>query len=243
MSSIAQNLILEDTIIACGSSNIILTSPNPSNINVWTKDGEQENIIAPTMNVQSSGWYHLYSATTGLNDLPLCMTFVLSNNYTGLINVPAGYLITDVQLAWWGTPNTNCTNPVVGSCQFDVKTIVERGLFGRRAFQYFSGSFPDPCNGVQKSLFLKLMCSPFVHDSVYVRILPSLNITPLLDATICDGALVSMSAPLMTCDTTYITIDSLTLPVNNTVINSIALIQGKEYRLKVKNAVSYGGGS
>jgi hypothetical protein len=243
LSGFAQNLILEDTIIACGSNNIILTSPNPSIMNVWTKDGEQENIIAPAMNVQSSGWYHLYSATSGINDVPLCMTFDLSNNWTGLINVPEGYMITDVQLAWWGTPNTNCANPTVSSCQLDVKTIVERGLLGRRNFQYFGGSFPDPCSGVYKSLFLKLLCSPFVHDSVYVAILPSLNLTPLSDATICDGEFISMSAPLITCDTNYITIDSLTLPSNNTIINSIALIQGREYRLKVKNAISFGGGS
>lgn len=232
-----------DSMTICGQSSFTVNLQNPSAVNVWMKQGEGEIIISPSMTVNSSGWYHVFSANPGgANDTLICNTFNASNNYTSLLNVPNGYLITGIENALWGNPNTTCSSPSAGWCNMDVTSIVSRSLIGQQNIQYQSGQFPDPCTGTQKYLFLKLKCSPFVHDSIYVNFLPSVNVQ-ISDTTVCNELPVQITLPSLTCDTTFQMIESLTLPLNNTTISSTNLEQGQLYRLTVNNAVSYGGGA
>ena len=235
--------IQQDSITICGQSSYTITLQNPSSLNVWMKNGESEIVISESMTVNSSGWYHVYSSNPGgSTDISICNTFNSSNNYTSGLNIPSGYLISGVQTALWGTPNTNCANPTASSCNLDVTNIVSRSLIGHNNFQFFSGSFPDPCVGIQKWLFLKMTCSPYVHDSIYVGFLPTPNIQ-INDISSCDNNAVEMTLPPLICDTIIQIIDSLNVPINNSTISSLALEKGQLYRIKVKNAVSYGGGS
>ncbi|MFM6935420.1 MAG: T9SS type A sorting domain-containing protein [Flavobacteriales bacterium] len=232
-----------DSMTICGQSSFTINLQNPSVMNVWMKQGEGEIVISPTMTVNSSGWYHVFSANPGgVNDTLICNSFDVTNNYTSMLNVPSGYLITGIENALWGNPNTTCSSPSAGWCNMDVTSIVSRSLIGMQNIQYQSGQFPDPCTGTQKYLFLKLKCSPFVHDSIYVNFLPAVNIQ-ISDTTVCNELPVQITLPSMICDTTFQTIGSLTLPLNNTSISSTNLEQGQLYRLSVNNAVSYGGGA
>lgn len=232
-----------DSVTICGQSTYTISLQNPGSINVWTKNGENEIIISQNLTVNSSGWYHVYTTNPGgANDISVCNTFNAANNYTSMLNVPAGYLISSIQNALWGTPNTNCLNPTPSSCNLNVSSIVSRSLIGHKNHQYYSGSFPDPCNGTQKYLFLKYQCTPYIHDSIYVGFIPSSTVH-VQDVMACNDQSVSVSLNTLYCDTTFEIIDSLNLPVNNTTISSTALIKGQLYRIKVKNTVSYGGGS
>ncbi len=232
-----------DSIIVCGQSSYTINLQNPASMNVWTKEGEGETVLAQSMIVNSSGWYHVYSLNPGTgNDIAVCNTFDVSNGYTSVLNVPTGYLISGIQNAFWGTPNTNCTNPSPGPCNIDVTSIVSRSLIGKPSFVYQSGQFPDPCVGTQKLLFLKLICTPYQHDSVFVSLIPSLNIQ-IPDTITCNDNSFQITLPPLNCDTLYQVVDSLNLPINNTTISSVSLDKGQLYRLKVKNAVSYGGGA
>ncbi len=232
-----------DSIIVCGQSSYTINLQNPTSMNVWTKEGEGETVVAQSMVVNSSGWYHVYSLNPGTgNDISVCNTFDVSNGYTSVLNVPTGYLISGIQNAFWGTPNTNCTNPSPSSCNIDVTSIVLRSLIGKTSFVYQSGQFPDPCIGTQKLLFLKLICTPYQHDSVFVSLIPSLNIQ-IPDTLTCNDNSFQITLPPLNCDTLYQVVDSLNLPINNTTISSVSLDKGQLYRLKVKNAVSYGGGA
>ncbi len=232
-----------DSITVCGQSSYTINLQNPSTLNVWMKQGEGEIVISPSMTVNSTGWYHVFSSNPGgVNDTLICNTFNATNNYTSMLNVPSGYLVSGLENALWGNPNTNCSSPSAGWCNMDVASIVSRSLIGQQNIQYQSGQFPDPCTGTQKYLFLRLKCSPFVHDSIYVNILPSSNIQ-ISDTIICDELPIQISVPSLICDTTYQMIETLNLPIDNTTISSIALEKGQLYRLSVNNAVSYGGGA
>jgi hypothetical protein len=232
-----------DSVIVCGQSSYTITLQNPSALNVWTKQGEGEIVVSQSMVAKSSGWYHVYSANPGgANDISICNTLNAANGYTSMLNIPSGYLISGIQNALWGTPNINCSNPSPSSCNLDVTSIVSRSLIGHRDFQYYSGQFPDPCVGTQKLLFLKLQCSPYIHDSIYVGILPSANFQ-INDTITCNENPITFSLPALNCDTLYQVVDSLNLPINNTTISTVPLEQGQLYRIKVKNAVSFGGGA
>jgi hypothetical protein len=232
-----------DSMTICGQSSFTINLQNPSTMNVWMKQGEGEIVISPSMTVNSSGWYHVFSTNPGgANDIFICNTFNASNNYTSMLNVPNGYLITGIENALWGNPNTTCSSPSAGWCNMDVTSIVSRSLIGQQNIQYQSGQFPDPCTGTQKYLFLKLKCSPFVHDSIYVNFLPSVNVQ-ISDTTVCNELPVQITLPSLICDTTFQMIESLILPLDNTTISSTNLDQGQLYRLSVNNAVSYGGGA
>jgi hypothetical protein len=235
--------ILPDSILVCNQTSYTISPQNAGALNVWTKQGENEIIISQDLTVTSSGWYHLYTANPGEgSDISICNVFNSSNSYTSSLNIPSGYMITQIQNALWGTPNTNCANPTASSCNLEVSNIISRSLIGHRNKVFYSGNFPDPCTGTNKYLFLKLTCTPYISDSIYVSII---NTSPIdiQDYSVTNDEPIEISIPELICDTTYLTIDSLNLPLNNTTILSQPLTAGNIYRLKVKNAVSYGGGS
>ena len=121
-----QNLFTQDTLTVCSQGSYDMVSPFPSNFNVWKKTGEEEVIVSSTMTFRSSGWYHLYTSSPGVNDVSVCQLFNLSNSYAASLNVPDGYHITSLQIALWGTPNINCSNPTPSSCNTNVTSIINR---------------------------------------------------------------------------------------------------------------------
>jgi gliding motility-associated-like protein len=237
-----QNLFTQDTLTVCGQSSYDMVSPFPSNFNVWKKTGEEEVIVSSTMTFRSSGWYHLYTSTTGANDVSICQVFNSSNSYTASLNVPAGYQITSLQIALWGTPNINCVNPTPGSCNTNVTSILSRSFVGKSDITYFSGSFPDPCNGTAKYLYAKYICTPYIHDSIYVNVIPS-QTSNVPDFVSCNNLNQEITLNQLSCDTTFQYIQTITQSANNTTQSTLTLEKGQLYRLKVSNTISFGGGA
>jgi hypothetical protein len=242
ISALGQNLFTQDTLTVCSQGSYDIVSPFPSNFNVWKKTGEEEVIVSSTMSFRSSGWYHLYTSSTGVNDVSICQVFNLSNSYTASLNVPLGYQITSLQIALWGTPNVNCSNPTPSSCNTNVTSIINRSLVGKTNFTYYSGDFPDPCTGTQKYLYTKYTCTPYVHDSIYVNIIPSQTLN-VPDFVSCNNLNHEITLNQLSCDTTFQLIQTITQSANNTTQATLSLDKGQLYRLKVSNTVSFGGGA
>jgi hypothetical protein len=238
-----QNLFTQDTLTVCGQSSWDFTSPFPSAFNVWKKSGEEEVIVSPTMTFRSSGWYHLFSSTIGVNDISVCQVFNLANSYTASLNVPLGHQITGLQIALWGTPNVNCANPTPSSCNLNVTSILNRSFLGKTNFTYYSGEFSDPCLGTQKYLYAKYICTPYVHDSIYINIIPFSPTINVSDTISCDNSNQIVILPTLTCDTTFQLIQTLSQSANNTSQSTLTLDKGQLYRLKISNTVSFGGGA
>lgn len=237
-----QNLFTQDTLTICGQGSYDLSSAFPSAFNVWKKSGEDEVIVSSTMTFRSSGWYHLYTSTLGVNDVSVCQVFNLSNSYAASLNVPDGYHITSLQIALYGTPNVNCSNPTPSSCNTNVTSIINRSLVGKTNFTYYSGDFPDPCPGTQKYLYAKYTCTPYIHDSIYVNILPSQTLN-VPDFVSCNNLNQEIALNQLSCDTTFQLIQTITQSANNTTQSTLSLDKGQLYRLKVSNTVSFGGGA
>ncbi len=242
ITTLAQNLITQDTITICGQNSYTLNAPSPNAFNVWKKNGEEEVVISSSMTFRTSGWYHLYTSNPGVNDVAVCQLFNNANSYTASLNVPNGYQITSLQIALWGTPVINCSNPTAGTCNLNVTSILNRSFLGKTNMQYFAGQFPDPCVGVQKTLYSKYVCSPYIHDSVYVNILSTNYSQNIQDVFSCDETVQSIALEQLQCDTSYQLIQTLNQPVNNTTQSTLSLEKGQLYRLKVTNTVSFGGG-
>ncbi len=242
ITSWGQNLFTQDTLTFCSQGSYDMVSPFPSNFNVWKKTSEEEVIVSSTMTFRSSGWYHLYTSSTGVNDVSVCQVFNLSNSYAASLNVPLGYQITSLQIALWGTPNVNCSNPTPSSCNTNVTSIINRSLVGKTNFTYYSGDFPDPCTGTQKYLYAKYTCTPYIHDSIYVNIIPTQTLN-VPDFVSCNNLNQEITLNQLSCDTTFQLIQTITQSANNTTQSTLSLDKGQLYRLKVSNTVSFGGGA
>lgn len=242
ITSWGQNLFTQDTLTFCSQGSYDMVSPFPSNFNVWKKTSEEEVIVSSTMTFRSSGWYHLYTSSTGVNDVSVCQVFNLSNSYAAPLNVPLGYQITSLQIALWGTPNVNCSNPTPSSCNTNVTSIINRSLVGKTNFTYYSGDFPDPCTGTQKYLYAKYTCTPYIHDSIYVNIIPTQTLN-VPDFVSCNNLNQEITLNQLSCDTTFQLIQTITQSANNTTQSTLSLDKGQLYRLKVSNTVSFGGGA
>jgi gliding motility-associated-like protein len=242
ITSWGQNLFTQDTLTVCSQDSYDMVSPFPSNFNVWKKTGEEEVIVSSTMTFRSSGWYHLYTSSTGVNDVSVCQVFNLSNSYSASLNVPLGHQITSLQIALWGTPNVNCSNPTPSSCNVNVTSIINRSLVGKTNFTYYSGDFPDPCTGTQKYLYAKYTCTPYIHDSIYVNIIPTQTLN-VPDFVSCNNLNQEITLNPLSCDTTFQLIQTLTQSSNNTTQSTLSLDKGQLYRLKVSNTISFGGGA
>jgi hypothetical protein len=218
---LGQSLFTQDTLTVCGQSSYDMVSPFPSNFNVWKKTGEEEVIVSSTMTFRSSGWYHLFTSSTGINDVSVCQVFNAANSLTASLNVPSGHQITSLQIALWGTPNINCANPSAGSCNLNVTSIVNRSFIGKTNFIYHSGEFPDPCSGTQKYLYSKYTCSPYIHDSIYINIIPFSQALNINDIVSCDNSNQTINLSAITCDTSFQLVQTLTQAVNNTTQSTL----------------------
>jgi len=238
------NLIQQDTMIYCDQDSAIIQLNNSYNLVAWEKVGSSGLVLNNQLTIRESGFYDVFAADSTLGDTTICFSTTDASMST-LVNVPVGYIITDVIVGYYGTPIANCSNPLPGSCHFDATNIIRKGLVGKKSFQYYQGFHPDMCTGVVKSLYVKLRCMKYIQDSIYVSLIKKpLNYTLISDTIICSNNYVSLTLPALICDTTFIPIDTVNLSVtSNNDVNSISTKSGRLYQIKVSNAVSYGGGS
>lgn len=238
------NLIQQDTMIYCNQDSAIIQLNNSYNLVAWEKLGSSGLLLNNQLTIRESGFYRVFAADSTLGDTTICFN-TTDVSMSTLVNVPIGYIITDVIAGYYGTPITNCINPLPGSCHFDATNIIRKGLVGKKSFQYYQGFHPDMCTGVVKSLYVKLRCMKYIQDSIYVSLIKKpLNYTLISDTIICSNNNVSLTLPALICDTTFIPVDTLNLSVtSNNDVNSISTKAGRLYQIKVSNAVSYGGGS
>ncbi len=238
------NLIQQDTMIYCDQDSAIIQLNNSYNLVAWEKVGSSGLVLNNQLTIRESGFYYVFAADSTLGDTTICFSTTDASMST-LVNVPVGYIITDVIAGYYGTPIANCSNPLPGSCHFDATNIIRKGLVGKKSFQYYQGFHPDLCTGVVKSLYVKLRCMKYIQDSIYVSLIKKpLNYTLISDTIICSNNNVSLTLPALICDTTFIPVDTLNLSVtSNNDVNSISTKSGRLYQIKVSNAVSYGGGS
>jgi len=164
------NLISQDTLVYCNQDSAIIQLSNPFNLVIWNKQEFPGIVIGSKLTVRESGMCYILAADSTKGDTTICFntTDVAPSTF---INVPSGYIITDVLVGYYGTPVQNCNNPLPGSCNYDVKNDIKYGLIGKKSFQYFQGAHPDLCTGVAKTLFVKLRCMKYTQDSVYVKLL------------------------------------------------------------------------
>lgn len=244
--SIGQNeLILADTLVLCGQDSAVLQLEYPSyNMVVWEDVSTEGRVINDQFIARHSGVYNVFAADSSQGDTTVCFA-TTDTQMTTFLDLPEGYIITDVIHGYYGTPVVDCQNPQPGSCHIDVTEVIRNGLVGKRSSNYFQGAHPDLCTGVVKTLFVKLRCMKYVEDSVVVEQLSApLNHQLLSDTSVCAENVVALSVPSLTCDTTYIPVDSLVLSItSNNDVSSMPTKAGMPYRLTVKNSVSYGGGS
>ncbi len=238
------NLIQQDTMIYCDQDSAIIQLNNSYNLVAWEKVGSSGLVLNNQLTIRESGFYYVFAADSTLGDTTICFSTTDASMST-LVNVPVGYIITDVIAGYYGTPIANCSNPLPGSCHFDATNIIRKGLVGKKSFQYYQGFHPDLCTGVVKSLYVKLRCMKYIQDSIYVSLIKKpLNYTLISDTIICSNNNVSLTLPALICDTTFIPVDTLNLSVtSNNDVNSISTKSGRLYQIKVSNTVSYGGGS
>ena len=244
--SIGQNeLILADTLVLCGQDSAVLQLDDPSyNMVVWEDVSTEGRVINDQFIAGHSGVYNVFAADSSQGDTTVCFA-TTDTQMTTYLDLPEGYMITDVIVGYYGTPVVDCQNPQPGSCHIDVTEVIRNGLVGKRSSNYFQGAHPDLCTGVVKTLFVKLRCMKYVEDSVVVQQLSApLDHQLLSDTSVCAENVVALSLPSLTCDTTYVPLDTLVLSItSNNDVSSIPTKAGVPYKLTVNNAVSYGGGS
>ena len=126
ISAIAQiNLIPQDTISSCGSDSLIYAISGGYNLVVWQKDSDINLIINDTLIVSQTGEYYLTVADSTQGDTSVCFSINSAIEQSTLVNIPTGYIATDVIVAYWGTPIIDCANPATGSCNLDVSCNCE----------------------------------------------------------------------------------------------------------------------
>jgi len=232
------NLIAQDTISVCGNDSINLTISGNYNLYVWNKTGSYGLIVGNTLTARQSGQYKIKVADSSLGDTTICFTTTDASPFT-FITIPNGYIITDVLIGYYGTPITNCSNPMPGSCHIDVRDSIKGGLIGKTSFQYYQGALPDMCTGIPKTLFVKLRCNKYIEDSVYISIIKPISVPNISDTSFCSPSSITYTLPAINCDTTYVIVDSLILPcTSNNSVTTVPLINGKLYRLKVESVFS-----
>jgi hypothetical protein len=238
------NIIPQDTMVYCDQDSAIIQLSASYNLVAWEKLGSSGIILNNQLIVRESGFYQVAAADSTLGDTTVCFS-TSDASMSALVNVPIGYIITDVIAGYYGTPTANCSNPLPGSCHFDATNIIKKGFVGKKSFQYYQGFHPDMCTGVVKSLYVKLRCMKYIQDSIYISLIKQpMNYTQISDTIICSNSNVSLTLPALICDTTFIPVDTLNLSVtSNNDVNSISTKSGRLYQIKVSNAVSYGGGS
>jgi hypothetical protein len=238
------NLIPQDTLSYCNQDDVNIDIPGSYNLVTWKKSGTNGLIINDQLTIFESGFYNVYAADSTLGDTTICFS-TSDTSMSTLVNVPLGYIITDVIVGYYGTPITDCNNPLPGSCHFDVTSIIKMGLVGKKSFQYFQGYHPDFCTGVVKSLYVKLRCMKYIEDSVFFNLIKKpFNYNQIMDTSVCSNSTVSFALPELTCDTNYIPFDTINLSItSNNDVNSLPTETGRLYKIKVLNAVSYGGGA
>ncbi len=238
------NLFLQDTIVYCNQDSANIQLSASYNLVAWEKLGSSGLILNNQLIARESGFYYVAVADSNLGDTTICFS-TSDVSMSALVNVPIGYIITNVIAGYYGTPISNCSNPLPGSCHFDATNIIKKGFVGKKSFQYYQGLHPDMCTGIVKSLYVKLRCMKFIQDSIYISLIKQPTIySQIPDTIICSNSKVSLTLPALICDTTFIPVDTLNLSVtSNNDVYSISTKSGRLYQIKVSNAVSYGGGS
>jgi hypothetical protein len=238
------NLISKDTLVYCNQDSINFKLNRSFNLVTWKKLGSPGLIINDQLKIRESGLYYVYAADSTQGDTTICIT-TSDVNMSTIVNVPPGFIITDVIAGYYGKPITNCSNPTPGSCHFDATNIIKMGFVGKKSFQYFQGFHPDMCTGISKTLYVKLRCMKYFEDSVLISIInrPT-KYKQILDTIICTNNSITYTLPLLKCDTAFIPFDTLNLSIKtNNEVSSISTKSGRLYKIKVINTVSYGGGS
>jgi len=90
-----------------------------------------------------------------LNTGTICATAVEGSNLT--LQAPAGAVITSITFASYGTPNGNCGNFTIGSCNAtNSKAIVESLALNKNSVTIAANNsvFGDPCFGTAKRLYV-----------------------------------------------------------------------------------------
>jgi hypothetical protein len=112
--------------------------------------------------IQTFNGIHWFDYCTGSE---IIQPFFAAVNEGGSIQlqVPEGYVFSEVLFASYGTPTGSNGNYQLGSCHaVNSKSIIENQAIGANSFSINATNavFGDPCNGTFKRLYLLIAYSP-----------------------------------------------------------------------------------
>ncbi len=177
------NFILQDTINACGGSQMLFIN-NSFDSYLWSTGSNKSYI-----DVNNSGWFsckvtsgscfgidsvfvNLINVKIDISDTMIFKgdTINLSVSNSSIIcrtaqegnqisfSLPQGAVFSKINFASYGTPNGSCGNFSTGSCHYSLsKAVVENYLIGKSnaVIPATNSVFGDPCYGTLKRLYVE----------------------------------------------------------------------------------------